>query len=218
MVKVNVLFNLLFWTKMWTIACLLIAYMVQTIQHTSGVMINIVAFWLSFFSLFWQEFFIPLRCLYLILYLFWTPYAASNLFKMLLKYRPEDKAAKKERLLRKAQAETEGKTVEAKKPIVVKYGLNHITYLIEQVAHQFILHKLVVRTSPLSCWNSFNNIFSLYLFLAEKSPVGCYCSWCGPHWVGCMATSFVQEDGNPVLHCEGKISIGSSKCACTFAV
>lgn len=52
---------------------------------------------------------------------------------MLLKYRPEDKAAKKERLLKKAQAEAEGKTVEVKKPIVVKYGINHVTYLIEQV-------------------------------------------------------------------------------------
>lgn len=59
--------------------------------------------------------------------------AATNLFKLLLKYRPEDRAAKKERLLKRAQAESEGKTVEAKKPIVVKYGLNHITYLIEQV-------------------------------------------------------------------------------------
>ena len=58
---------------------------------------------------------------------------ASSLFKMLLKYRPEDKAAKKERLLKKAQAETEGKPIESKKPIVVKYGINHITYLIEQV-------------------------------------------------------------------------------------
>ena len=52
---------------------------------------------------------------------------------MLLKYRPEDKAAKKERLLKKAQSEAEGKPAEAKKPIVVKYGLNHVTYLIEQV-------------------------------------------------------------------------------------
>ena len=52
---------------------------------------------------------------------------------MLLKYRPEDKAEKKERLLKRAQAEADGKPVEAKKPIVVKYGLNHVTYLIEQV-------------------------------------------------------------------------------------
>jgi hypothetical protein len=67
-------------------------------------------------------------------------FTATSLFKMLLKYRPEDKAAKKERLLKRAQAENEGKTVEAKKPIVVKYGLNHVTYLIEQVGiYHFIL-------------------------------------------------------------------------------
>lgn len=58
---------------------------------------------------------------------------ATNLFKMLLKYRPEDNAEKKERLLKRAQAEVDGKSVETKKPIVVKYGLNHVTYLIEQV-------------------------------------------------------------------------------------
>ncbi|KAK3418787.1 hypothetical protein EUGRSUZ_H03352 [Eucalyptus grandis] len=52
---------------------------------------------------------------------------------MLLKYRPEDKAAKKERLLKEAQTKAEGKTSEARKPIVVKYGLNHVTYLIEQI-------------------------------------------------------------------------------------
>jgi hypothetical protein len=69
-------------------------------------------------------------------------FTATNLFKMLLKYRPEDKAAKKERLLKRAQAENEGKTVEAKKPIVVKYGLNHVTYLIEQVRnYHFILSR-----------------------------------------------------------------------------
>ncbi len=61
---------------------------------------------------------------------------------MLLKYRPEDKAAKKERLLNKAKAEAEGKTVETKKPIVVKYGLNHVTYLIEQVCALLWLHTL----------------------------------------------------------------------------
>lgn len=70
-------------------------------------------------------------------------YAATNLFKMLLKYRPEDKAAKKERLLKEAQAKAEGKTVEAKKPIVVKYGLNHVTYLIEQVSLFFLSYLLL---------------------------------------------------------------------------
>lgn len=61
---------------------------------------------------------------------------------MLLKYRPEDKAAKKERLLNKAKAEAEGKTLETKKPIVVKYGINHVTYLIEQVNLSEVLNTM----------------------------------------------------------------------------
>ncbi|GFP85475.1 60S ribosomal protein l7a [Phtheirospermum japonicum] len=71
--------------------------------------------------------------------------------KMLLKYRPEGIDQKKERLLKRAQAETEGKTPEFKKPIVVKYGLNHVTYLIEQnkaklvvIAHDIDPIELVV--------------------------------------------------------------------------
>ncbi|CAI9266897.1 60S ribosomal protein L7a-1 [Lactuca sativa] len=77
---------------------------------------------------------------------------ATTLFKMLLKYRPEDKAAKKERLLKRAQAETEGKTVEAKKPIVVKYGLNHITYLIEQNKAQLVVIAHDVDPIELVVW------------------------------------------------------------------
>ena len=57
---------------------------------------------------------------------------ATKLFKLLLKYRPEDDAQKKERLVATAQAEAAGKEVESKKPVVVKYGINHITYLVEQ--------------------------------------------------------------------------------------
>eukprot|EP01018_Ginkgo_biloba_P028790 Gb_36761 [translate_table: standard] len=77
---------------------------------------------------------------------------ASNLFKMLLKYRPEDKAAKKERLLKKAQAEAEGKTVEVKKPIVVKYGINHVTYLIEQSKAQLVVIAHDVDPIELVVW------------------------------------------------------------------
>ena len=47
--------------------------------------------------------------------------------------------------MKRAQAESEGKTVEAKKPIVVKYGLNHVTYLIEQVDNYVLL--VVMRVS-----------------------------------------------------------------------
>merc|ERR1712037_379143 len=55
-----------------------------------------------------------------------------NLFKLLHKYRPEDKAEKKERLKALAEKKEAGQEEEAsKKPIYIKYGLNHITKLCE---------------------------------------------------------------------------------------
>merc|ERR1712241_1112144 len=64
---------------------------------------------------------------------------AESVFKLALKYRPEDKAAKS------------GSAVEKKKPVVVKYGINHITSLVEQkkaklvvIAHDVDPLELVV--------------------------------------------------------------------------
>ncbi|KAM4107801.1 hypothetical protein ACJW30_04G171700 [Castanea mollissima] len=45
---------------------------------------------------------------------------ATNLFKLLLKYRSEDKSAKKERLLKRAQAEAEGKTNKAQLIVIAQ--------------------------------------------------------------------------------------------------
>ncbi|KAK4767718.1 hypothetical protein SAY87_002859 [Trapa incisa] len=78
---------------------------------------------------------------------------ATSLFKMLLKYRPEDRAAKKERLLAEAKAKAEGKPYESKsKPIVVKYGLNHVTYLIEQNKAQLVVIAHDVDPIELVVW------------------------------------------------------------------
>lgn len=63
---------------------------------------------------------------------------SKNLFKLLHKYRPEDAATKKERLVAKATAESAGKTVDSKKPVVVKYGINHIAWLVEQSKAQLV--------------------------------------------------------------------------------
>lgn len=56
-----------------------------------------------------------------------------------MKYRPEDKAAKKARLLEEAKARSSGMDVDKKKPITVKYGINHITDLIETGKAQFVV-------------------------------------------------------------------------------
>eukprot|EP00850_Spirogloea_muscicola_P015257 SM000115S23936 [mRNA] locus=s115:425348:427213:+ [translate_table: standard] len=81
---------------------------------------------------------------------------ATSLFKVLLKYRPEDRAAKRERLRKQAEAEAsakaDGKTVETKKPIVVKFGINHITYLIEQGKAQLVVIAHDVDPIELVVW------------------------------------------------------------------
>jgi len=60
---------------------------------------------------------------------------ATQLFKLLNKYRPETKAEKKARLTATAAAIADNKDAakaqDTKKPLFVKYGLNHIVALIE---------------------------------------------------------------------------------------
>merc|ERR1712130_458118 len=65
---------------------------------------------------------------------------ATQLFKLLDKHAPETKAEKKNRLLAAAKARSEGKQVEAsQKPNVVKYGIKHITALVEQKKATLVL-------------------------------------------------------------------------------
>ncbi|KAF8060704.1 ribosomal protein L4 [Lyophyllum atratum] len=57
---------------------------------------------------------------------------ATQLFKLLNKYRPEDKQEKKARLEATAAAAAENKDAkDSKKPLFVKYGLNHAVALVE---------------------------------------------------------------------------------------
>lgn len=77
---------------------------------------------------------------------------ASNLFKLLEKYKPETKAEKKERLLSTAEAEAQGKDVKGKKPVVVKYGINHVTQLIEQGKAQLVVIAHDVDPIELVVW------------------------------------------------------------------
>ncbi|KAG8849239.1 60S ribosomal protein L8B [Serendipita sp. 411] len=56
---------------------------------------------------------------------------ATQLYKLLNKYRPETKQQKKARLEAAAKAHAEGKKEENKKVCTVKYGLNHVVSLVE---------------------------------------------------------------------------------------
>lgn len=77
---------------------------------------------------------------------------AANLFKLLAHYRPESAEEKKKRLADSAQSEAKGQTTdESKKPRFIKYGINHITTLVEKrkaklvvIAHDVDPIELVV--------------------------------------------------------------------------
>ena len=66
---------------------------------------------------------------------------ATNLFKLLNTIRPESKQEKKARLDAAAKDVADGKKSDTKagpKPIVAKYGLNHVTALIESKKAKFV--------------------------------------------------------------------------------
>merc|ERR1719282_1095104 len=64
---------------------------------------------------------------------------AAQVFKLFKKYVPETRDAKKKRLMEMARQKQAGNEVKTKKPQVIKFGLNHVTTLVEDK-----LAKLVV--------------------------------------------------------------------------
>jgi len=65
---------------------------------------------------------------------------AAQTFRLLDKYRPETKAAKKERLRQRAEKRAEGKEDEpTKRPPTIQSGINRITTLVEQKKAQLVV-------------------------------------------------------------------------------
>ena len=64
----------------------------------------------------------------------------NKIFKILEKYTPETKKEKKERLKNEAKEKGKGKEKkDGKKPVCLKTGLNHVTYLVEQKRAKLVL-------------------------------------------------------------------------------
>ena len=78
---------------------------------------------------------------------------AVPVFKLFTKYAPETVAAKKERLTAAAADKAAGGSgVSGPKPQVVKFGLNHVTYLIEQKKAKLVLIAADVNPIELVVW------------------------------------------------------------------
>lgn len=77
---------------------------------------------------------------------------AASLLRLCKKYMPETKEAKKNRLLEMAQQKKDGGEVKSKKPLVLKFGLNHVTTLVENKAAKLVVIAHDVDPIELVCW------------------------------------------------------------------
>merc|ERR1711972_1270113 len=77
---------------------------------------------------------------------------ASHVLKLFKKYMPETAEAKKARLLEMAQQKKDGNEVKTKKPQVIKYGLNHVTTLVENKMAKLVVIAHDVDPIELVCW------------------------------------------------------------------
>jgi large subunit ribosomal protein L7Ae len=78
---------------------------------------------------------------------------ALRVFALLDKYRPEDKKAKHQRLKAIAEAKVKGEAAASERPPnVVKFGLNHVTALIEQKKARLVLIAHDVAPIELVVW------------------------------------------------------------------
>lgn len=77
---------------------------------------------------------------------------AANVLKLCKKYMPETKEAKKARLMEMAKQKKDGQEVKTKKPQVLKYGLNHVTTLVENKIAKLVVIAHDVDPIELVCW------------------------------------------------------------------
>merc|ERR1712176_498329 len=77
---------------------------------------------------------------------------AASLLRLCKKYMPETKEAKKNRLLEMAQQKKDGGEVKTKKPQVLKFGLNHVTSLVENKSAKLVVIAHDVDPIELVCW------------------------------------------------------------------
>jgi len=78
---------------------------------------------------------------------------AAHVLKLAKKYMPETREAKKARLMEMAKDKKAGGEAKAgKKPVVLKYGLNHVTTLVENKVAKLVVIAHDVDPIEMVCW------------------------------------------------------------------
>merc|ERR1711935_642338 len=119
---------------------------------------------------------------------------SKNLWRLLAKYTPEAKKDKVVRLRNAANAKAEGKEADTKKPCFLKFGLNHVTSLVESgeaklvvIAHDVYPIELVLWL-PTLCKNK----GIPFVIVKDKARLGRVCRHSTASWVA--LTSVKNED------------------------
>merc|ERR1712224_312488 len=120
---------------------------------------------------------------------------SKNLWRLLAKYTPEAKKDKVARLRNAAQNKADGKEADTKKPVFLKFGLNHVTSLVESgeaklvvIAHDVDPIELVLWL-PQLCRSK--NI--PYLIVKDKARLGRVCR---QSTASCVAITEVEKADN----------------------
>jgi large subunit ribosomal protein L7Ae len=124
---------------------------------------------------------------------------ATQVFRLLSKYQPESKVEKKDRLKTIAAAKVEGKEAPAnKKPVMVKYGLNHVTALVENKKAQLVLIAHDVDPIELVVWlpSLCRKMGIPYAIVKSKSRLGALVH---KKTAACVAVTEVRPENKPEL-------------------
>merc|ERR1719401_1383708 len=121
---------------------------------------------------------------------------SKNLWRLLSKYSPESKKDKLTRLKATAENKAQGKEVNTPKPVVLKFGLNHVTSLVESGEAKLVIIAHDVDPIELVLWlpSLCRNKGVPYVIVKDKARLGRVCR---QSTASCVAiTSVKNEDKN----------------------
>merc|ERR1712084_1650 len=121
---------------------------------------------------------------------------SKNLWRLLAKYTPEAKKDKVARLRDAANKKAEGKEADTKKPVVLKFGLNHVASLVESGEAKLVVIAHDVDPIELVLWlpSLCRNKGVPYVIVKDKARLGRVCR---QSTASCVAiTSVKNEDKN----------------------
>merc|ERR1719230_1497001 len=102
---------------------------------------------------------------------------SKNLWRLLAKYTPEAKKDKVARLRNAAQNKADGKEADTKKPVFLKFGLNHVTSLVESGEAKLVVIAHDVDPIELVLWlpSLCRNKGVPYVIVKDKARLGKVC-------------------------------------------